>query len=149
MPTIWIDGDACPKTIKQIMFRAANRAQITTIIVSNHPLSIPPSQFIKSIQVGSGFDVVDTYIVEHVQVGDLVITADLPFADALITQGGQALNPRGILYTTNNIKQSLAQRNMNETLRGGGLIQGGPSTLNARDIQRFSNQLDQWIQKNK
>lgn len=147
MMTIWIDGDACPKNIKQVLFRAANRTRITTLIVSNHPLNIPPSPFVKSIQVGAGFDMVDHYIVDHLKAGDLVITADLPFASDVIDKGGQALNPRGILYTINNIKPLLAQRNSNEVLRGSGLMEGGPGALNARDIQRFSNLLDQWLQK--
>lgn len=149
MLTIWIDGDACPKGIKDLTFRAAIRTQTALIIVSNHFLSIPPSPFIKSIQVGAGFDIVDHYIVDHLQPGDLIITADLPFADAVVTREAQALNPRGMLYTANNIKPMLAQRNVNETLRGGGLISGGPSAISARDIQRYANQLDQILQKGK
>jgi len=146
---IWIDGDACPKVIKDILFRMAIRTGTSLIVVSNHPLTIPASRHIKRIQVGAGFDVVDQYITEHIEPGDLVITADIPFADAVITKGGFALNPRGELYTVNNIKQQLSSRNFNESLRGSGMITGGPTKQNAQDIQRFANQLDRWITQQK
>lgn len=147
MLTIWIDGDACPRPIKDLTFRAATRTKTDLIIVSNHFLAIPPSPFLKAIQVGSGFDMVDRYIVDHLQPGDLIITADLPFADAVVTGGARALNPRGMLYTANNIKQMLGHRNINETMRSGGLISGGPSAITAKDIQRYANQLDHILQK--
>lgn len=146
---IWIDGDACPKTIKDILFRMAIRTQTSLIVVSNHPLSAPSSPFIKRIQVGAGFDVVDKYIVDCIQPGDLVITADIPFADAVVTQGGFALNPRGELYSANNIKQHLGSRNFNESLRSTGMITGGPNKHSSKEIQRFANNLDKWITQHK
>lgn len=142
---IWIDGDACPKAIKQILFRAATKRSVPLFIVANHVMTIPPSPFIKRIIVESGFDAADTYIVAHVNKLDLVITADIILADLLIDRGAQVLNPRGTLYCANNIKQVLARRNINETLRGGGLIQGGLSQLSAKEIQTFSNYLDKTI----
>lgn len=142
---VWIDGDACPKVIKDILFRMSIRTETHLMIVSNHPLSIPLSPFIKKILVGSGFDKVDHYIVEHLQAGDLVVTADIPFADAVITQGGFALNPRGELYSASNIKQHLGRRNLNEAIRGSGLMISGPDKLNPREVQRFANNLDKWI----
>jgi uncharacterized protein YaiI (UPF0178 family) len=145
---IWVDGDACPKTIKAILFRVATRARISTIIVSNHYLSVPASTFIKKIIVGAGFDVVDNYIVNNLGPNDLVITADIPFADAVITKGGFALNPRGELYSSNNIKQHLSSRNLNESIRSSGLITGGPSKENAKETQKFANALDSWVTKN-
>ena len=147
MPTIWIDGDACPKAIKIITFKAATRTQTPLIIVANHLLTIPGSPYLRFIQVSGGFDVVDDYISNHVQLGDLVITADLPFAHRVVEQSALALNPRGTLYTPNNINQLLAQRNTNETLRGSGMITGGPSSISPQDIQRYANQLDQILRK--
>lgn len=142
---IWIDGDACPKPIKDILFRTAIRTQTALIVVSNHALSTPASVFIKRSQVGAGFDVADNYIVDNMQAGDLVITADIPLADDVVTNGGVALNPRGELYTENNIKQLLSQRNHNETLRGGGMISGGPAKFGPKEIQKFANALDKFL----
>ncbi|MCR9191677.1 MAG: YaiI/YqxD family protein [Gammaproteobacteria bacterium] len=142
---IWIDADACPKTIKDILYRMAIRTKIPLKVVSNHAFSVPASVFIKKIQVGSGFDVVDAYIVEHVQAGDLVITADIPFADAVVSKQCFALNPRGELYSENNIKQLLGKRDMNEVLRGGGMISGGLGKLSAKEVQKFANHLDKWV----
>jgi uncharacterized protein len=146
---IWIDGDACPRTIKDIVFRMTIRTKISLIVVANHPIPTPISPFIKKILVGSGFDVVDKYIVANIQPGDLVITADIPFADDVVTKGGFALNPRGELYSANNIKQHLGARNFNETLRGSGQITGGPSKQSAKEVQKFANALDSWVAKNK
>lgn len=145
MISIWMDGDACPKVIKDILYRMAVRTKIPLFVVSNQFFSIPASPFIKRIQVGAGFDVVDIYIIEHIQWGDLVITADIPFADGVISKHGFALNPRGELYSANNIKQHLGCRNMNELRRGSGMLTGGPPKLSAKEIQRFANQLDKWI----
>lgn len=142
---IWIDGDACPKAIKQILFRAATKRQVTVTIVANHLAAVPASPFIKSVQVESGFDKADKYIVLHVGAGDLVITADIILADEVITKKALALNPRGMLYTPNNIKQILNLRHMNESLRESGLIRGGLDTLNPKEIQHFSNHLDRII----
>lgn len=146
---IWVDADACPKTIKEILFRAAVRAQITTILVANQPLYSPTSVFIKKVQVGSGFDKADQYIIEHVEAGDLVITADIPLADAVVSKQATALNPRGMLYTDKNIKQHLSIRNFGADLRSSGMITGGPSSLSKKEIQLFSNCLDQYIAKKK
>lgn len=146
---VWIDGDACPKVIKEILYRMATRTKTSLIVVSNHTVSIPPSPFIKRIQVGSGFDVVDIYITDNISPSDLVITADIPFADSVITRGGFALNPRGEFYSENNIKQRLGSRNANETLRASGMISGGPSKYSPKDIQKFANTLDAWITQNR
>lgn len=144
---IWIDGDACPKPIKDLLFRAAIRTKTHLIVVSNHTLTIPASSYIKRWQVGFGFDVVDQYIVDNMKLGDLVITADIPLADHVVTKGGVALNPRGEMYTANNIKQLLAHRNLNESLRGCQMVRGGPDKLTSKDIQIFANALDRFIAK--
>jgi uncharacterized protein YaiI (UPF0178 family) len=146
---IWIDGDACPKVIKDLLFRAAIRTQTQLVVVSNHILTIPSSPYIKRWQVGFGFDVADNYIVDMMQPGDLVITADIPLADDVVTKGGTALNPRGELYTANNIKQLLARRNINESLRSCQMIKGGPDKLSAKEIQTFANTLDKLLVQKK
>ncbi|KTD16346.1 YaiI/YqxD family protein [Legionella jordanis] len=140
--TIWIDGDACPKAIKTVLFRAAVKRSVLVIIVANHFAQIPSSEFIKSIKVESGCDRADQYIISQVKANDLVITADILLADLVIAKEAFALNPRGQLYSLNNIKQHLSIRNLNQTLREGGIIGGGEDKLNAKDIQCFSNQLD-------
>lgn len=146
---IWIDADACPKVIKEVLYRAANRTKITLILVANQPLSIPPSPFIKKIQVSSGFDVADNYIAQHLESGDLVITADIPLANAVIEKEGTAINPRGDLYTKSNIKERLSIRNLSEQLRSTGVISGGPASLNKRDVQAFANSLDRFLTQNR
>lgn len=142
---IWIDGDACPKAIKQIIFRAAVKRQVPVILVANHLATIPASPFIKRIMVEKGFDSADNYIVSQVQRNDLVITADIILADLIISKQAHALNPRGTLYSVNNIKQVLSVRNLNESLRDSGMIRGGLDTLSAKEIQSFSNHLDRII----
>lgn len=142
---IWIDGDACPKVIKQILFRAATKRQIMTIMVANHLAMIPASPFIKRVQVESGFDKADNYITTHLQNQDLVITADIILADEVITNHAIALSPRGVLYTPSNIKQVLTMRHFNESLREAGMIHGGIDTLSAKEVQNFSNHLDKII----
>ena len=144
---IWLDGDACPKAIKSILFRAVMRTQTTLMMVSNHLLTAPPSPFIKKIVVSSGFDVADNHIVASMEPGDLVITADIPLADAVVSKGGIALNPRGQRYTADNIKQCLAIRNLNESLRSNGLITSGQGTISAKEIQNFANCLDRFLAK--
>lgn len=139
---IWIDGDACPNAIKAILFKAANRSKTKLIIVANHFVNIPASPYIKRQIVASGFDVADNYIVDNTLQGDLVITADIPLADAVITKKGFALNPRGKLYSADNIKHILAMRNINETLRDSKMISGGAPSISQKEIQNFSNQLD-------
>ncbi len=142
---IWVDADACPNIVKEIIFRAAKRTCIVAILVANRPLQIPPSPYIKSRIVAQGFDVADDRIIAEVEAGDLVITADIPLADAVIEKGGTALNPRGELYTYNNIKQRLAIRHIADSLRSSGVMTGGPARLAKKDIQAFANSLDQFL----
>lgn len=144
---IWLDGDACPKAVKDVLFRAVIRTKTDLVIVANHYFPTPASPFIKKLQVGSGFDVADNKIVEEMQKGDLVITADIPLADAVISKDGIALNPRGMLYSKENIKHTLAMRNLNESLRSNGVLTGGPPTLNQRTVEQFANSLDRILAK--
>lgn len=144
---IWVDADACPTVIKDILYRAAERVEVPLTLVANQPLQTPASRFIKSIQVSSGFDVADDYIVQQVANGDLVITADIPLAAEVIEKGGHALNPRGEFYTTENIRQRLAMRDFMETMRGSGIHTGGPAPLNQKDRMNFANQLDSFLAK--
>ncbi|KTD79420.1 YaiI/YqxD family protein [Legionella waltersii] len=145
---IWIDGDACPKAIKQILFRAAQKRSVSVIIVANHLATIPASPFIKRVLVEHGFDSADNYIVSKAERQDLVITADIILADLIIAKHAIALSPRGTLYSANNIKQILTMRNLNESLRESGMIRGGPDSLSAKEIQTFSNHLDRIITQN-
>ncbi|MGZ8187975.1 MAG: YaiI/YqxD family protein [Methylosarcina sp.] len=142
---IWVDADACPKAIKDILFRAAERTGITTILVANRFLPTPPSRYIKVMQVKPGFDVADNEIVRRLAAGDLVVTGDIPLAGEVIDKGGYALNPRGELYSRENIRERLNMRDFMESLRSAGVNTGGPSTLNSRDIQAFANQLDKLL----
>jgi uncharacterized protein YaiI (UPF0178 family) len=142
---IWVDADACPKVIKEILFRAADRVEIPLTLVANQQIPVPGSPHIRSIQVASGFDVADNYIVQQVDVGDLVITADIPLADEVITKGGLALNPRGELYTRENIRQRLNMRDFMETMRASGMDTGGPPAFNQADRMAFANQLDRLL----
>ena len=144
---IWVDADACPVVIKEILFRAAMRAHITTTLVANQFLRTPPSAFIKTLQVASGFDVADNRIVTEMSAGDLVITADIPLAAQVVEKGGIALNPRGELYTTANIKERLAMRNLMEELRSNGVDMSDPSSLNQADRQTFAAALDKLISR--
>ncbi len=143
--TIWVDADACPAVIKEILFRAAKRTGTSLTLVANQPMRTPPSRLITSIQVGSGFDVADNEIVRRMEPGDLVITADIPLAGEVIDQGGQALNPRGELYNRDNIRERLGMRDFMETLRASGVDTGGPAALGPRDRQAFGNALDRWL----
>ncbi|WP_299015196.1 YaiI/YqxD family protein [uncultured Photobacterium sp.] len=145
---IWVDADACPNVVKDILFRAANRVGVKVTLVANQFIRVPPSPHIKSIQVESGFDVADNYIVQQAEVGDLVITADIPLADELITKGAHALNPRGEMYTKDTIKQRLQMRDFMETMRSSGIQTGGPAALNQADRQNFANKLDSFLAKN-
>lgn len=142
---IWVDADACPKMIKDILYRAAVRTKTPMTLVANQPLYTPPSPFIKTKRVGAGFDVADQAIIEHAKKGDLVITADIPLADAVIDKGCIALDPRGELYTKHNIKQRLSMRNFNAELRGAGMITGGPSALGKKETLAFANCLDKFL----
>ncbi|AAN55910.1 YaiI/YqxD family protein [Shewanella oneidensis MR-1] len=142
---IWVDADACPNPIKEILFRAAERKALPLVLVANQMLRIPLSPFISQIRVGSGFDVADQYIVDHVAENHLVITADIPLAALVIEKGALALNPRGELYTTDNIRQKLTMRDFMEDLRSSGVHTGGPDALSAADKQNFANSLDKWL----
>ncbi|MCF4010338.1 YaiI/YqxD family protein [Rheinheimera sp. UJ63] len=144
--TIWVDADACPTVIKEILYRAAERKQCPLILVANQPLRTPPSAYISSLTVSKGFDEADNEIVRRCQVDDLVITADIPLAAEVIAKGGLALNPRGERYHADTIKQKLTMRDFMETLRASGIQSGGPATLNQADRQAFANQLDRILQ---
>lgn len=144
---IWVDADACPKVIKEILFRAAERRQIQLTLVANKLLYCPPSKYVRALQVPAGFDVADSKIVELVEAGDLVITADIPLAAEVIARGAHVLNPRGEFYTKDTIQERLAMRNFMENLRGSGVETGGPPTFNQRDCQAFANQLDKFLAK--
>ena len=142
---IWVDADACPAVIKEILFRAANRTQIMTTLVANQLLRVPPSPYIRALQVPGGFDVADDKIVQLLAPGDLVITADIPLAAQVIAKDGHALNPRGEFYSAANIKERLAMRNFMEELRGSGVDISGPSTFSHADRQAFAAQLDRFL----
>jgi len=144
---IWVDGDACPGEIKELLFRAAKRTKIKVTLVANQSMQTPKSEFIDSIVVSSGANVADRRIVELLAPGDLVVTADIPLAADVVAKGGKALNPRGDLYTDLNVGERLAVRNMLDELRGGGQITGGPSNFSPKDKQAFANQLDRWLAK--
>jgi uncharacterized protein YaiI (UPF0178 family) len=144
---IWVDADACPNVIKDILFRAAERVAMPITLVANQALQVPRSRYARAVQVTAGFDVADNYIVQHAQPGDLVITADIPLAAEVIAKGCQALNPRGELYTEDNIRQRLNMRDFMETLRGSGVDTGGPPALSQSDRMAFANQLDRFLAK--
>ena len=145
---IWVDADACPVVIKEILFRVAERKQVKVTLVANHQIRIPPSRFISFRQVPAGFDVADNEIVKLVQKDDLVITGDIPLAAEVIDEGALALNPRGEMYTKENIKERLNLRDFMETMRSSGLeVGGGPPPLNQKDRQNFANHLDRLLAK--
>ncbi len=142
---IWVDADACPNVIKDILYRAAERVGVELTLVANQPLTTPRSKFIKSKQVPGGFDVADNWIVKAAQAGDLVITADIPLAAEVVGKGALALNPRGQLYTEENVRERLNLRDMMDELRSTGVITGGPPTISKSDRQAFANQLDRLL----
>ena len=144
---IWVDADAIPSVIKDIICRAAERKQISTTFVANQYIRTPPSKVISALQVSSGFDVADDEIVKRVQTGDLVITSDIPLADEVITKGGQVLSSRGELMTKENIKQRLNIRDFMDTMRASGEQSGGPPPLSQADRQQFANHLDRILAK--
>jgi uncharacterized protein len=145
---ILVDADACPRMIKEILFRAAIRTKTKLVLVSNHAIPTPASPFISKIQVISGFDVADNKIIQNLEPDDLVVTADIPLADAVINKGGIALNPRGELYSKKNIKERLSLRNFSADLRSSGMQTGGPSALSKNQIQSFANALNIILQVN-
>jgi len=142
---IWVDADACPNVIKEILFRAAGRVGIQVTLVANQAIQVPRSRNIRTIRVGAGFDVADNHIVQQMVAGDLVITADIPLAAEVIEKGGLALNPRGELYTEENIRQRLNMRDFMESLRSSGVDTGGPASFSQADRQSFANQLDRLL----
>ncbi|WP_318466243.1 YaiI/YqxD family protein [Photobacterium leiognathi] len=146
---IWVDADACPNVVKEILFRAADRTKVNVTLVANQYIRVPPSPFIRSTQVEQGFDVADNYIVQQAEAGDLIITADIPLADEVITKGAHALNPRGEMYTKDTIKQRLQMRDFMETMRSSGVQTGGPAPLSQADRQNFANKLDVFLAKNR
>lgn len=149
MPTIWVDADACPVVIKDILSRAAIRCEIPLVFVANQRLTTRPSPLIRSIQVSAGFDKADAEIVHQMTAGDLVITGDIPLADEVIEKGGLALNPRGELLTKENIKVKLNLRDFADTLRGSGIVTSGPKAMDQSDRQAFANALDKWLAQQK
>jgi uncharacterized protein YaiI (UPF0178 family) len=142
---IWVDADACPAVIKDILYRAAERVRLPLVLVANKPLKTPPSPYIRSMQVAGGFDVADNRITELAEPGDLVITADIPLAADVIKKGGHALNPRGELYSKDNIQERLTMRNFMGELRNTGVMTGGPSAFSQSDRLAFANQLDRFL----
>jgi len=142
---IWVDADACPNAIKEILFRAAERARVMVTLVANQPLAAPRLQYVRAVQVAKGFDVADNEIVLRCEAGDLVITADIPLAAEVIAKGATALNPRGELYTKENVKARLNIRDFMDTMRASGIHSGGPPALGPRERQAFANALDRFI----
>jgi uncharacterized protein YaiI (UPF0178 family) len=142
---VWVDADACPLQIKEILFRAAERVQVETVLVANHALRVPKSRFIRATQVEAGFDVADKRILSGLTAGDLVVTADVPLAAQVVGAKAFALNPRGMFYTPDNVQDHLARRNFMESLRSAGELTRGPPTLNRTDIQAFASELDKFL----
>jgi len=142
---IWVDADACPKPVKDILFRAAERTGEQLTLVANHPMAVPRRPNVRLLQVQGGFDVADAEIVGRVAAGDLVVTADIPLAADVIARGAHALNPRGEMYSADTIRSILNMRDFMDTLRASGVQTGGPPALNQADRQAFANQLDGWL----
>lgn len=146
---IWVDGDACPVVIKDILFRAAERTGIALTLVANQPIRVPSARNINALQVAQGFDVADNEIVRRLGEGDLVITGDIPLAAEVIAKGGHALNPRGELYTKDSIRQRLNMRDFMDNLRSSGVQTGGPPALSQSDRQTFANHLDRFLARHR
>ena len=144
---IWVDADACPNVIKEVLYRAADRTHTRVTLVANQSLRTPPSPFIHTLRVAAGFDVADNEIVKRVNQGDLVITADIPLAAEVLEKAAVALNPRGERYTPETIRERLTMRDFMDTLRASGVQTGGPNAINQKDRQRFANELDKWLQQ--
>jgi uncharacterized protein YaiI (UPF0178 family) len=142
---IWVDADACPNVVKDILYRAADKRHVMMTLVANQWLKVPISPYIRTLQVPSGFDVADNKIAQEVVPGDLVITADIPLAAQVVAKGAYALNHRGQFYTKDNIQEQLALRDFLSELRSGGVVTTGPSPINQADRQAFANQLDRFI----
>lgn len=146
---IWVDADACPNVIKEVLYRAADRTATTITFVANQFLRVPPSPYLRTLQVPAGFDVADNEIVRRCQPGDLVITADIPLAAEVIEKGAAALNPRGEHYSPATIRERLTMRDFMDTLRSSGVQTGGPAAMSPRDRQQFANELDSWLTQQK
>ncbi len=144
-PQIWVDADACPGPIKEILFRAAERTQVRVTLVANQWLRTPPSRYIRALQVQGGYDVADDAIAERAQPGDLVVTQDIPLAARVLERCVDVVNPRGERYTLDTIAERLSVRNFMDELRGAGVQTGGPAAFHARDRQAFASQLDRWL----
>lgn len=142
---IWVDADACPRAVKEVIYRAARRTQVMTTLIANQMLMTPPSPYIKAVQVSAGMDVADSEIVLRLSAGDLVITADIPLAALVVEKDALALNPRGEWYTRENVHALLSMRNFMQELRDAGTQTGGPAALSTRDVQNFANALDRWL----
>ncbi|MGW8309478.1 MAG: YaiI/YqxD family protein [Thiogranum sp.] len=142
---IWVDADACPKVIRDILFRAAERAKVPTTLVANQHIRVPPSPWLNSVQVRAGFDQADTYIINHVAVGDLVVSADIPLAAEVVARGAVVLSPRGELLDDTNVRERLGMRDFMDELRGSGVDTGGPARFSHADRQAFANRLDGWL----
>lgn len=145
MAIIWIDGDACPKAIKEIIFKAANRTKTQCVIVANQYMSLPPSAYIRRAVVEQGFDKADDFIEASVNAKDIVITQDIPLAKACLDKAAAAISPRGERFTLDTINQKLAMRDFNEVMRGSGIHASGPKALSAQDVNQFANQLDRLL----
>ena len=142
---IWVDGDACPAAAKDVLFKAARRTRTHVTLVANQPVHVPKSELFSTILVGAGANVADHKIVDLTKPGDLVITADIPLAADVVSKGALALNPRGELYTEDNVGERLAARNLMDELRGSGMTTGGPANYGSSEKQAFANQLDRWL----
>ena len=142
---IWVDADACPVVIKEILFKAAERTSTLVVLVADRPVRLPPSRLITMLRVSTGMDAADSAIVDRLDAGDLVITADIPLAAEVIAKGGHALNPRGEMYTADDIGSRLSMRDFMDSLRAGGVDTGGPAALGQSDRQAFANQLDRFL----
>lgn len=143
--TIWVDADACPRQVKAILFRAAERTGVALCLVANQAMQTPPIRNVTAIQVPQGFDVADNEIVRRVQIDDLVISSDIPLADELITKGAQVLSPRGEMFSANTIKAKLNMRDFMDTMRSSGIHTGGPAQLSESDKREFANALDSYL----
>ena len=144
---IWVDADACPNLIKNVIFRLADNRQVDVVLVSNHYVKTPNSRFVSAKQVGKGFDEADNEIIALMSGGDLVVTGDLPLANDVIQKRGCAINPRGTVYDEENIKSHLSRRDLMEDLRDSGVVSGGPSALNKKNVQEFANAIDRLVTK--